>query len=118
MGEYAAENTLVIGGEGRQNMIALAAGKPMTAEKPVTASYVVYLPDGTVYDRGTREPYDFLGSRLYWTDDKSGIGLIAPFEPGEYIYEVTIGWETRSLNVTYGIKLIMTGERYSFTSHL
>ena len=111
-GEYTDENTLVIDGEMGQNMIALSA------ESPDTASYVIYRPGGTIYDNGTREIYDSLGSRLYWTDDKTGIGLIAPFEPGEYICEVKLGWKKNDLQVTYGFKLIMTGKRNAYDEAL
>lgn len=111
-GEYTKENTLVIDGEMGQNMIALSAGNPMTA------SYVIYLPDGTVYDNGTRELYDSLSPRLYWTDNKTGIGIIAPFVPGEYIYKVTIEWEQNNLKATYGIKVVMTGTRSAYDEAL
>ncbi len=111
-GEYAIENTLVVDGEMGQNMISLSA------ENPGTASYKIYLPDGAIYDEGTREPYDSLDSRLYWTEDKTGIGVIAPFEPGEYIYEITVGWEKNDLKVTYGFKLIMTGKRNAYDEAL
>ena len=45
---YGNENTLVIDGEMGQNFISL------DAEKPTDLSYMIYLPDGTVYDDGTR----------------------------------------------------------------
>ncbi len=111
-GEYADENTLVIDGEMGQNMIALSA------EKPMTASYEIYLPDGTLYDKGTREVYDSLSPRLYWTGDKTGVGVVAPFEPDEYIYAVTIGWEKNDLKVTYGFKLVMTGKSNAYDEAL
>ena len=110
-GEYTDENTLVIDGEMGQNSIALSA------EKPMTASYVIYLPDGTVYDNGTREPHDSLSTCLRWTKDNA-ISIIAPFEPGEYIYEVTIGWKENDLKVTYGLKLVMTGKRNAYDEAL
>ena len=109
-GKYTAENTLVIDGEMGQNMIALSA------ENPATVSYKVYRTDGTVYDDGTRAWHDSLSPRLY--EDKSGMGIIAPFDPGEYIYEITIGWEKNDLTVTYGLKLIMTGERSTYDEAL
>lgn len=111
-GEYTDKNTLVIDGEMGQNRIAISA------ENPITANYEIYLPDGTLYDNGTRDAFDSLSPRLYWTDDKTGIGIIAPFEPGEYIYAVTIGWEKDDLKVTYGIKLIMTGKHNAYDDAL
>ena len=73
--EYGAENTLVFTGEG-QNRIALSA------ELPEGASYKIYLPGGEVFDNGIRLPYDSRSSCLYWEEDQSGIGIVAPFTPG------------------------------------
>lgn len=106
--EYTKENTLIIDGEMGENIIALSA------ENPMTASYEIYLPNGMVYDNGKRELYDSLNTRLYWTDDKTGIGIIAPFVPGVYIYKVTIKWEQNNLNAIYGIKVVMTGTRNAY----
>ena len=111
-GVYRKENTLVIDGEMGQNMITLSA------ENPKTASYVIYLLDGTIYDNGTRDLHDSLSSRLYRTDNGAGIGIIAPFVPGEYIYEVTIEWELSNLRVIYGIKVVMTGMRNAYDDAL
>ena len=111
-GEYASENTLVLDGQMGQNMIALSV------EKPISARYEVYMPDGSLYDDGSREVYESRGTLLYWTEDKSGIGIIAPFEPGEYYYAVTIGWEKHELTVTYGFKIITTGEYNSYDEAL
>ena len=111
-GEYADENTLVIDGEMGQNFIALSA------ENPMTADYFIYLPDGTVYDDGTRAWHDSLSPRLYWTNDKAGIGVIAPFEPGEYIYAVTIRWKEHNIEATYGFKLVLTGKHNAYDEAL
>ncbi len=98
--EYGAENTLVFTGEG-QNRIALSA------ELPEGASYKIYLPGGEVFDNGIRLPYDSRSSCLYWEEDQSGIGIVAPFTPGEYIYEVTIQWPQDGLQATYGLKVVL-----------
>jgi hypothetical protein len=110
--EYGEENTLVIDGKMGQNSISLSV------ENPKTAKYMIYLPDGTVYDDGTREVYSSLGLRLHWTEDRTGISAMAPFQTGEYIYEVTVGWEKDDLEVTYGFKVIMTGEPSAFEDAL
>lgn len=110
--KYAIENTLVIDGELGQKRITLSA------EKPEYATYKIYLTDGTVYDDGTREPYSSLMTRLLWNSDRSRIDVISPFEPGEYIYAVTLGWKEKNLEVTYGFKVIMTGERSTFDEAL
>jgi hypothetical protein len=105
--EYADENTLIIDGEMGQNLIALSA-----AEKPVSASYVIYLDNGFLFDDGRREPYSSLSPRLLHSNDDSGdkigIDLLAPFSPGKYIYAVTLEW-SGGLKVVYGIKMVMTG---------
>lgn len=38
-----------------------------------------------------------------------GICLTAPFQTGEYIYEVELSWPEQGLTVIYGLKIIMTG---------
>jgi hypothetical protein len=111
--EYAAENTLVINGERSRDMII-----DISAEEPSTASYVIYLPDGTVFDDGTRDALDSCGSLLYWTADNGGVGVMTAFGPGEYIYEVTIGWDRDDLKVTYGFKVVMTGIRDAYNDAL
>ena len=111
-GEYADENTIVIDREIGQGAITLSA------EKPSSASYKIYLPDGAVYDNGEREPFSSSSLNLSWNENKTRIILYSPYEPGEYIYEVTIGWEENNLKVTYGIKLVMTGKRSAFDAAL
>ena len=111
-GEYADENILMIDGEMGQNMITLSA------EGLTSASYAIYLPDGTVYDDGTRSVVSSLSPRLWWSSNHSSMGIIAPFEPGEYFYELTLVWEKNELQVTYGIKLVMTGQRNSYDNAL
>ena len=54
-----------------------------------------------------RLPYDSRSSCLYWEEDQSGIGIVAPFTPGEYIYEVTMQWPQDGLQATYGLKVVL-----------
>ena len=129
-GEYTDKNTLIIDGEMGQNMITLSAEKSAKgpaveglaaeelAEGLAFASYVIYLPDGTVYDDGTRSPFSSLSPRLLWSINGSNMGIIAPFEPGEYIYELIMMWDNDKPQVTYGIKLIMTGQRNAYDEAL
>ena len=60
-----------------------------------------------MFDNGIRLPYDSRSSCLYWEEDQSGIGIVAPFTPGEYIYEVTIQWPQDGLQATYGLKVVL-----------
>ena len=103
-GEYKDENTLIIDGEIWQNSITLSV------ENAVNADGVIYLPDGTVYDDGIQSPMSSISPLLRRLDSGTGYVIIAPSEPGEYIIEVTISWEKDNLEVTYGIKLIVTGQ--------
>ncbi len=104
--DYGEANTLILDGESGQNQILLAP-------KDFSLShYRIYLPDGTVYDDGTREMYDSLGLRVLHT--QKGVCLIAPFQTGEYIYEVVLSWPEQGLTVTYGLKVIMTGEESDY----
>jgi len=111
-GEYSDENTLVIDGEMGQNVITLSA------EGIASASYAIYLPDGKVYDDGTRTLFSSLSLRLWRSSNGSDMGIIAPFEPGEYVYELTLVWEKEKLQITYGIKIIMTGQRNAYDEAL
>ncbi len=105
-GDYGENNTLVLDGENGQNQILLAP-KGFSVSR-----YKIYLPDGTVYDDGTRTPYDSLGSRVMYSE--KGVCLIAPFQTGEYIYEVVLSWPEQGLEVTYGLKVVMTGEESDY----
>lgn len=71
-----------------------------------------------MYDNGLRTGLDSLSPRLYWTQDEAQIGLVAPFTPGEYIYRFTIGWEESGLTASYGIKVVLTGERSAYDEAL
>ena len=105
-GEYGPENTLVLDGKMGQNLIRLAPqGCSFT-------HYAIYLPDGTVYDDGTREMYSSLSPMAM--NSQEGVCLIAPFQPGEYIYEVELSWPEEGLTVIYGLKVIMTGEESEY----
>ena len=120
-GEYKDKNTLIIDGEMGQNTITLSAEASaieFAVEGLASASYAIYLPDGTVYDDGTRSPLSSLSPRMWWTGNDSSMGIIAPFDPGEYVYELTLIWEKDELQVTYGIKLIMTGQRNAYDEAL
>lgn len=105
-GDYSDNNTLVLDGESGQNQILL------TPQGASFSQYRIYLPDGTVYDDGTREVYDSLGLRVMYSNQ--GVCLIAPFQTGEYIYEVVLSWPEQGLTVTYGLKVVMTGEESNY----
>ena len=105
-GDYMDNNTLVLDGESGQNQILL------TPQGASFSQYRIYLPDGTVYDDGIRTVYDSLSLRVMNSD--KGICLIAPFHTGEYIYEVVLNWPDQGLTVTYGLKVVMTGEESSY----
>jgi len=98
-GDYGDGNTLLLDGENGQNQILLAP-KGFSFSQ-----YRIYLPDGTVYDDGTRTLYDSLGLRVMHSD--KGVCLIAPFQTGEYIYEVELSWPEQGLTVTYGLSIQM-----------
>ena len=105
-GEYGDGNTLILDGETGGSMILLA---------PINASlveYRIYLPDGTVYDDGTREERDSLIPRVAHSD--KGICMFAPSQTGEYIYELVLSWPEQGLTVTYGLKIVMTGIKNSY----
>ena len=111
-GTYDEERTLVLDGEQGQNSITLSV------QAPTSAIYRIYLPEGTVFDDGTRQPHDSQSSRLYWTEEGAGLGLRAPAEPGEYFYEIELQWEDPKITATYGLKLVMTGERSAYDEAL
>ena len=100
--EYDDGNTLVLDGRHGENQIILAPSDFSFSR------YKIYLPDGTVYDDGTRAAFDSLALRIMVTE--KGVCLIAPFQKGEYIYEVELTWPEMGLTATYGLKVVMTGE--------
>lgn len=104
--EYESDETLVLDGENGQNQILL------TPQGFSVHQYKIYLPDGTVYDDGTRTRYDSLNPRVMQSDQ--GICLIAPFQAGEYFYEIELAWPEKDLAVTYGLKVVMTGKESSY----
>lgn len=55
---------------------------------------------------------------MYWTEDGAGLGLRAPAEPGEYFYKIELQWEDPKITATYGLKLVMTGERSAYDEAL
>ncbi|MDR2606468.1 MAG: hypothetical protein LBC38_04205 [Oscillospiraceae bacterium] len=105
-GEFGEENTITVSGE---EFLVL------TAPKHETASYEIYLPaegstyvdSTTLYDDGTRNPYDSLGVRLTEDEESGRISLITPFEPGEYIFTLHMGFPVKDLGVTYAFKIIV-----------
>ena len=105
-GDYGDGNTLVLDGRNGQNQILLAP------EGFSLVRYRIYLPDGTVYDNGTRTLYDSLHLRVMETNQ--GICLIAPFHTGAFIYEVELAWPEQGLVATYGLKMVMTGEESDY----
>ena len=105
-GDYSDKNTLVLDGESGQNQILL------TPQGASFSQYRIYLPDGTVYDDGTRTLYDSLSLRVM--NSGEGICLTAPFQTGEYIYEVELSWPEQGLTVIYGLKIVMTGKESDY----
>ena len=105
-GDYSDNNTLVLDGESGQNQILL------TPQGASFSQYRIYLPDGTVYDDGTRTLYDSLSSRVM--SSENGICLTAPFHTGEFIYEIELTWPEQGLTVIYGLKIVMTGEESDY----
>ena len=105
-GDYSDNNTLVLDGESGQNQILL------TPKGASFSQYRIYLPDGTVYDEGTRTAYDSLSLRVMNSD--KGICLIAPFHTGEFIYEIALTWPEQGLTVIYGLKIVMTGKESDY----
>lgn len=105
-GDYSDNNTLVLDGESGQNQILL------TPKVASFSQYRIYLPDGTVYDDGTRTLYDSLSLRVM--NSGEGICLTAPFQTGEYIYEVELSWPEQGLTVIYGLKIVMTGKESDY----
>ncbi len=109
-GSYGTRHTLVLDGEMGQNQIDL------NAVGAVCTRYCIYMPNGIIYDNGTRDLYSSLMHRVTGSED--GITLIAPFHTGEYFYELELYWEEMNLTVTYGLKLVMTGETSSYDKAL
>ena len=105
-GDYGDNNTLVLDGRNGQNQILLAP-KGFSFSQ-----YRIYLPDGTVYDDGTRAGYSSLSLRVM--QSQKGICLIAPSQTGEYIYEVELSWPEQGLTVIYGLKIVMTGKESDY----
>ena len=105
-GAYAEDNTLMLDGKSGQNQILLSPNGFSLKQ------YRIYLPDGTVYDDGTRTLYDSLSLRV--TQTENGVCLIAPSQAGEYIYELELLWPGQGLTVTYGLKVIMTGQESNY----
>ena len=104
--EYSSDETLVLDGKNGQNQVLLAP-QGFSLHR-----YKIYLPDGTVYDDGTRTLYDSLSPRVMQTEQ--GICLIAPFQVGEFFYEIELAWPEKDLAVTYGLKVVMTGKESSY----
>ena len=103
-GDYGNSNTLVLDGENGQNQILLAP-KGFSLSQ-----YRIYFPDGTIYDNGTTSSFDSF--RVIHANE--GTYLIAPFHTGEYIFEVELSWPEQGLTVTYGLKVVMTGEESNY----
>ena len=107
-GDYGEDETLVLDGVSGQNQILLSA------QEATLVGYSVHLPNGTLFDDGTRTHYDSLSHRVIKTND--GICLLPPFQVGEYIYELELVWQDQGITVTYGLKLVMTGKETVFDS--
>ena len=106
MAAYGADETLVLDGKNGQNQILLAP------QGFAFHQYKIYLSDGTVYDSGSRAPYDSYSQRVMLLDQ--GLCLIAPSQPGEYFYEIELAWPKDDLVVSYGLKIVMTGEENDY----
>ena len=110
-GSYDANSTLVLDGTTGQNPILLAP------DDFLLTNYTVYLPDGTVYTDGTvrlQDDSQLQTVSFYYTYSKDGICLVAPAEPGEYIYEIELYWPEQGMTVHYGLKIIMTGKESDY----
>ena len=101
MAAYSDDETLMLDGKNGQNQILLAP------QGFSLHHYKIYLPDGTLYDDGTRTLYDSLSPMVL--PSEQGICLIAPPEEGEYYYELELAWPEKDLAVSYGLKIVMTG---------
>ena len=101
MAGFSDDETLVLDGKNGQNQIRLAP------QGFSLHHYKIYLPDGTVYDDGTRTLYDALSPMVLPSDQ--GICLIAPAQAGEYYYKLELAWPEKDLAVSYGLKIVMTG---------
>ena len=75
---------------GQQDILTLSTRRDELENnyKEVLA-YVIWRPDGTVYDSGQREPYGTLLPRVA-RDSDGFTTIIAPYEPGEYVYDITL----------------------------
>lgn len=98
--DFTQENTIILDGQSGQNPVFLSA------KDFLSATYVIYLPNGDIYDSGTRSVYDSQSIRLHV--DNGVIWLTAPFTPGEYIYEIVI--VTQSDERKYGLRMNVTGK--------
>jgi len=98
------ENTITVGGE---TMLTLSnkPGSIVKQYKSVT-SYGISLPDHTIYDDGTREVTDSLSPRLL-TDSAGNAVILTPFEPGEYLFVMSVEYNRGSAD--YGVKIIVEG---------
>ena len=106
MAAYSDDETLVLDGKNGQNLIRLAP------QGFSLHHYKIYLPDGTLYDDGTRTLHDALSPMAQPSDQ--GICLTAPAQAGEYYYELELAWPEKDLSVSYGLKIVMTGKESDY----
>ena len=106
MAPFDSDETLVLDGKNGHNQILL------TPKGCSLHRYQISLPDGTVYDDGTRSLYDSLSPLV--TQSEDGICLTAPFQAGEYFYEIELAWPEENLTVSYGLKIVMTGRESDY----
>jgi hypothetical protein len=105
-GNYGEDNTLVLDGKYGPRELLLAP------DIFAICQCNVYLPDGTLCHDGTMPTDD--SPSLMFTGGNMGFGLRVPFQTGEYIYEIELKWPEQDLVVTYGLKVVLTGEESNY----
>lgn len=105
-GTYNDEETLVLNVEKGPHQLLLA---PLGAR---LTNYNIIRADRAAGD---------LPLWTFYNDDKAqvvlsdqGICVTTPSEAGEYYYELQLHWPEKDLTVTYGLKIVMTGEESTY----
>lgn len=100
---YSPTNAVTVTDQAR---ITLSTNKERIEKGYIRAlGYTIWKPDGTVYDDGSRQPYDSQSLRMT-VDDGGNVVLTAPFVKGEYIWAVEVEFERG--RVTYVFKVIVS----------
>lgn len=72
------------------------------------SGYKIYKTDGTLYDDGYRSFYSSLSPMVMKFDE--GWQVLLPYQTGEYIYVLEVYWDAYDITLTYGLKVVATGE--------